>query len=136
VLLVIDVGNTRTKWALVDTAGRLQETEVCLNTDIAEAKFPVAQVTKVLIANVAGEAMAQQLSQLLSPLPVHFVTAKPAACGVKNLYAANLGVDRWASLVAAWHRTKHATVVVYACRWGIFRWHYHAGFALAPDIIK
>jgi type III pantothenate kinase len=114
VLLVIDIGNTRTKWALADTAGRLQESEVCLNTDLAQANFPIAQATKVLVANVAGEAMAQQLSQLLSPLPVDFVTAKPQACGVKNAYAANLGVDRWASLVAAWHRTKHATVVVNA----------------------
>ena len=113
-LLVIDVGNTRTKWALADDAGRLQESEVCLNTDIAQARFPIARVTKVLIANVAGEGLAQQLSQLLSPLPVHFVTTKPQACGVKNAYAANLGVDRWAALVAAWHRTKHATVVVNA----------------------
>jgi type III pantothenate kinase len=114
VLLVIDIGNTRTKWALADTAGRLQESEVCLNTDLAQANFPIAQATKVLVANVAGEAMAQRLSQLLSPLPVDFVTAKPEACGVKNAYAANLGVDRWAALVAAWHRTKHATVVVNA----------------------
>lgn len=113
-LLVIDIGNTRTKWAMADVAGRLQESEVCLNTDLAQANFPIAQATKVLVSNVAGEAMAQQLSQLLSPLPVDFVTTKPQACGVKNAYAANLGVDRWAALVAAWHRTKHATVVVNA----------------------
>ena len=113
-LLVIDIGNTRTKWALVDATGRLQESEVCLNTDIAQASFPIAQATKVLIANVAGEAMAKQLGQLLSPLPVHFVTVKTNACGVKNQYAANLGIDRWAALIAAWHRTKHATVVVNA----------------------
>ncbi len=113
-LLVIDIGNTRTKWAMADAAGRLQESEVCLNTELAQANFPKAQATKVLVANVAGEAIAQQISQLLSPLPIHFVTAKPQACGVKNAYAANLGIDRWAALVAAWHHTKHATVVVNA----------------------
>ncbi len=113
-LLVIDIGNTRTKWAIADAAGRLQESEVCLNTELAKANFPIAQATKVLVANVAGEVMAQQLSQLLSPLPVHFVTAKPQSYGIKNAYATNLGVDRWAALVAAWHRTKHATVVVNA----------------------
>ena len=113
-LLVMDIGNTRTKWALADAAGRLQESEVCLNTEISKANFSVAQATKVLVANVAGEAMAQQVSQLLSPLPVHFVTAKSQACGVKNQYADNLGIDRWAALIAAWHRTKHATVVVNA----------------------
>lgn len=113
-LLVIDIGNTRTKWALADTAGRLQETDVCLNEEITQANFPIKKASQVLVANVAGEAMAQQVSKLLSPLPVHFVTAKPNACGVKNLYAANLGIDRWAALVAAWHHTKHATVVVNA----------------------
>lgn len=113
-LLVIDIGNTRTKWALADAAGRLQETDVCLNEEIAEANFPVKQATQVLIANVAGETMAQQVSQMLSSLPMHFVTSKSNACGVKNLYAANLGIDRWAALVAAWHHTKHATVVVNA----------------------
>jgi type III pantothenate kinase len=114
VLLVIDIGNTRTKWALADAAGRLQETDVCLNQEIAEANFPVKQATQVLIANVAGQTMAEQVTQMLSSLPVHFVTAKSNACGVKNLYAANLGIDRWAALVAAWQHTKHATVVVNA----------------------
>lgn len=113
-LLVIDIGNTRTKWALADAAGRLHEPDVCLNIDIAQAHFPVAQASKVFIANVAGEVMAQQLGQLLKPLQVHFVTAGARACGVKNLYAANLGIDRWAALVAAWQYTKHATVVVNA----------------------
>jgi type III pantothenate kinase len=114
VLLVIDIGNTRTKWALVDSAGRLQETDVCLNIEIAKASFPIKKATQALIANVAGETMAQEVSQLLSPLPIHFATAKPSASGVKNLYAANLGVDRWAALIAAWYHTKHATVVVNA----------------------
>ena len=113
-LLLIDIGNTRTKWALADDAGKLLETEVCLNTDISKAKFPVKQATKAVIANVAGEAIAQQVAQLLEPLPMHFVTAKVQACGVKNKYAANLGIDRWAALVAAWQHTKHATVVVNA----------------------
>jgi type III pantothenate kinase len=113
-LLVIDIGNTRTKWALADDAGKLQEMEICLNADITKAKFPIKQSTKVIIANVAGEAIAQQVAELLAPLPVHFVTAKAQACGVKSKYAANLGIDRWAALVAAWQHTKHATVVVNA----------------------
>ena len=113
-LLVIDIGNTRTKWALADDAGILQDMEICLNADIEKAKFSVKQATKAVIANVAGDAIAQQITQLLAPLPVHFVTAKAQACGVKNKYAANLGIDRWAALVAAWQHTKHATVVVNA----------------------
>lgn len=117
-LLVIDIGNSRTKWALADGAGQLKEMEICLNTELdtelTKANFPIQLATKVVVANVAGAAIAQQITQLLGPLPVHFATAKPLACGVKNNYAANLGIDRWAALVAAWHITKHATVVVNA----------------------
>jgi type III pantothenate kinase len=115
-LLVVDIGNTRTKWALADKAGKLSVTEACLNADIA--KFSLAQVAqqvnRALIANVAGEAMAHQVTQLLAPLDVYFVTAKAQACGVTNRYSPTLGADRWAALAAAWHSTQQATVVVNA----------------------
>ena len=113
-LLVIDIGNTRTKWALTDDAGKLQETEVCLNTEICKANFPITKASKVFVANVAGDAMAQQICELLAPLQPQFAVAKSQACGVKSQYAANLGIDRWAALIGAWHNTQHATVVVNA----------------------
>ena len=112
--LVIDIGNTRTKWALADASGKLSPTEICLNANIANANFPIAQAKFVVIANVAGEVMAQQLNELLRPLEPHFISASAQACGVKNNYQNALGADRWAALVAAWRNTKHATVVVNA----------------------
>jgi type III pantothenate kinase len=113
-LLVIDIGNTRTKWALADDVGKLSAMEIYLNADIAKVKFPMKQAQKAVISNVAGEEMAQKISQLLVPLPLHFVKATKQACGVKNNYQTALGADRWAALVAAWHNTKHASVVVNA----------------------
>jgi type III pantothenate kinase len=113
-LLVIDIGNTRTKWALANDAGELSATEICLNTNIDKARFSTKQVSKVLISNVAGDAMAQQITQILSPMSVHFAAAKKQACGLTNQYENTLGTDRWAALVAAWKITKHATVVVNA----------------------
>ena len=113
-LLVIDSGNTRTKWALADDSGKLLPMETCLNENIAKANFPTAQAQSAVIANVAGEEMAQQLTQLLQPLELHFISASGQACGVKNSYQGTLGVDRWAAVVAAWRNTKHATVVVNA----------------------
>ena len=113
-LLVMDIGNTRTKWALTDSDGNLSPMDLCLNADIGHAKFPMLQVTKVLVSNVAGEQMANTIAQLFSALEVQFISAKNQACSVKNQYALNLGTDRWAALVAAWHHTKHATVVVNA----------------------
>ena len=113
-LLVIDSGNTRTKWALADNAGKLSPMEFCLNANIAKANFPTTQAQSAVVANVAGEAMVQQLTQLLQPLKAHFISASVQACGVKNSYQNTLGADRWAALVAAWRNTKHATVVVNA----------------------
>jgi type III pantothenate kinase len=117
-LLVIDIGNTRTKWALADDDGNLVEFEVCMNASIATSNLSAAakKADAALIANVAGKVMAQQVSQLLAPLAVNFLTASQQACGVTNGYAITekLGADRWAALVAAWQRTKHATVVVNA----------------------
>jgi type III pantothenate kinase len=112
--LVIDIGNTRTKWALADDAGKLSPMEICMNADIANANFPIADVQKAVISNVAGKKMAQQISTTLAPLELHFISANAQACGVKNRYESTLGTDRWAALVAAWRATKHATVVVNA----------------------
>ena len=126
-LLVIDIGNTRTKWALAGADGVLFAFEVCMNANIASSNLSAAaqKADSALIANVAGDAMAHQISQLLSPLAVNFLTPSAQACGVKNGYAetSKLGADRWAALVAAWNRTKHATVVV------------NAGTAITIDVL-
>ena len=126
-LLVIDIGNSRTKWALAGDDGNLSEFEVCMNAAIATSNLSTTaqKADSVLIANVAGEAMAKQITPLLKPLAVNFLIASEQACGVKNGYAetTKLGADRWAGLVAAWQRTKHATVVV------------NAGTAITIDVL-
>ncbi len=113
-ILVIDIGNTRTKWALADDRGQLSTMGVCLNTGIAQADLPIKQGQKAVIANVAGAQMAQQITQLLAPLETHFVKVTAEACGLKNNYTLTLGADRWAALVAAWHYHQQPSVVVSA----------------------
>lgn len=117
-LLVIDSGNTRTKWALVDSAGRMQAAEACMNADLNTSTLPQAaqKTSKVMVANVAGESIALQIAQLVAPLNTYFVVAKQRACDVVNQYeqAEKLGADRWAGLVAAWHMNQQATLVVNA----------------------
>jgi type III pantothenate kinase len=118
-LLVVDAGNTRTKWAHVDARGALTNPGGCANTEFSATAFKKALkgVSKVMIANVAGEGMQAKLSECM-PQRVQVVFVKPQAeaCNVTNRYAEveTLGVDRWASLVAAWHITGQPTVVVNA----------------------
>ena len=117
-LLVIDCGNSRTKWALVNSGGEMQSPVACFNSDLAasDLKQAAQKATKVLIANVAGERLAQQVTQIISPLSANFIVAKREACDVINRYeqAEKLGVDRWATLIAAWHINKQATLVINA----------------------
>lgn len=118
-LLVIDVGNTRTKWAKVNENGELQPVHACFNADItgSDLKRAIANVNKVVVSNVAGEAMAAQIVQAApAGLPVKFLRAQAQACGVVNRYqqVASLGADRWAAMIAAWHMHKQPTLLVNA----------------------
>jgi type III pantothenate kinase len=112
--LYIDIGNTRTKWALAADNGHLSPMQFCLNADIASAILPVDSVKKVVVSNVAGEGMAQHIRQLVAPLNPVWMQVRSKAAGVTNHYAPSLGTDRWAALVAAWHIHQTATLVVNA----------------------
>jgi type III pantothenate kinase len=117
-ILLIDIGNTRTKWGLLDDKNQLSSQGVCLNADIAHVNLATINakknVQKVFISNVAGLEMVQQVTQLLTPLEIQVLKVTPAAYGLKNNYAPTLGTDRWAALVAAWHHHQQACVVVNA----------------------
>ena len=125
-ILLIDVGNTRTKWALAsdtDVVHNNQTTAlsnfgVCMNTELALSSLQISaqNASKVVVANVAGEQMAQQLQQLLSPLAIQFIKPAFKACGVTNGYfePEKLGVDRFAALIAAWHLGQRSCLLVNA----------------------
>ncbi|MFT7228113.1 MAG: type III pantothenate kinase [Methylophilaceae bacterium] len=117
-LIVIDIGNTRTKWAALTSDGRLSEMQVTPNKTLAQSalKKQLAEAEKVVIANVAGDAT---IGQLLDVIPKHviatFVKATSEACHVINRYdSKKLGVDRWAAAVATWNQLKQPAIVVSA----------------------
>jgi len=117
-LIVIDIGNTRTKWAALNSNGRLSEMQMTPNKTLAQSalKKQLAEAEKVIIANVAGDAMA---GKLLDIIPKHvtatFVKVTSEACHVINRYdSTKLGVDRWAAAVATWNQLQQPAVVVSA----------------------
>ena len=120
-ILTIDAGNSRTKWALFDDAGEVAWQGVCLNADMASAAFlPDNQTaSRTIIANVAGASHAEKISARLQQFHInqpHWAKASAEACGLKNCYAQpeTLGIDRWAAMIAAWHRIQAPCVVVNA----------------------
>lgn len=117
-MLLLDVGNTRCKWAVVkdgawDRHGVVGNTEW---TALQQAFAALTQPNCILASNVAGEAMAQRLRAVCAAwkCPVEFVTARSEQCGVRNGYRQpeSLGSDRWAALIAAWNHVHGACLVV------------------------
>lgn len=108
-ILCVDIGNTRIKWArgALHSAGWL-ETGLCTHDvldDLKEQASRLGEQGQIWVSNVAGAARAEALCAALSTWSGSLFFAKSAAtcAGVNNLYAVpeSLGVDRWCSLIAA-----------------------------------
>ncbi len=131
--LLIDIGNSRIKWAQ-HTGANLHTFEACsysstsLNDSLKPAWSDLAKPDKVYVANVAGEKIAVEISDLLDSLwnitPV-FLAVEQEALGLTNAYddAGQLGIDRWLAMISAWNKY-HSLLCVVDC-----------GTALTLDVV-
>ncbi len=121
-ILVIDVGNTRLKWAWLTSTG-LSDQQAVVHRDAkpgiwTAALFETGQrPARVLISNVAGPAMGKTLAQLSKKMlhvDAEFVTAAQQYHGLTNGYLdpSLLGADRWLGLIGAWTLARSALCVV------------------------
>lgn len=115
--LLLDAGNTRLKWALVEN-GVWHEQGIVTYTDFASLAQAVKPGTRCYIASVARAQHEEQISKLLGPfaiIPV-WLRAEATFSDVRNSYAQpqQLGVDRWMGLIAARQRTPKPALVVSA----------------------
>jgi type III pantothenate kinase len=117
-VLLLDVGNSRCKWALVQDGAWVQQ-GASGNTEwsaLRQALSALPPPGRILVSNVAGAAMAQRLRAVCAEwqCPLEFVKASAGQCGVRNGYQQpeQLGSDRWAALIAAWHYVQGACLVV------------------------
>ncbi len=121
-ILLIDVGNTRLKWAWLTTSG-LSDQQAVVHRDVkpdlwTAALFDTSQKPeRVLVANVAGDAMAKNLTRLTKKtygLKIEFVTASRQFHELSNGYLdpSLLGADRWLAIIGAWTRAHSALCVV------------------------
>jgi type III pantothenate kinase len=121
-ILVIDVGNTRLKWAWLTSTG-LSDQQAVVHRDAkagiwTTALFESGQKPKrVLVSNVAGPVMAKTLTRLTKKVfrvNPEFVIAAQEFQGLTNGYLdpSLLGADRWLALIGAWTRVRSALCVV------------------------
>ncbi len=114
--LLIDAGNTRIKWALADGQVWLRSGILPVEqaVELSHQFAGLQGIRQVWVSNVAGEEIAQHIRDACVPAQPRFIAAREAQCGVRNGYSspAQLGSDRWAALIAAWHLVRGACLVV------------------------
>lgn len=130
-ILALDVGNSRTKWGIYGLDGhqvRQGNVDNAALAALASQRDAWANCRCAVVSHVAGENAIQPLRELLATLklPVRWVKATAAACGVTNRYALpqQLGSDRWAAAVAAWNLTQAPCIIA------------NAGTALTVDALS
>lgn len=117
-LLCVDCGNTRIKWGLrAGNEWRGQGALPVAQSNTLDAQVPEVP-TRVVACNVAGASVQHTVERVAArwAVPINWVQAQASQCGVRNGYTqpSQLGADRWAALVGAWHLQKSACVVVSA----------------------
>lgn len=117
--LLVDAGNTRIKWAIAaDGSGWLRSGVLPVEQagELPGIFADSHDIRQIWASNVAGEEVGRHIRSIGAglPLQVHFALARETQCGVRNGYAnaAQLGSDRWASLIAAWHMVRAKCLVV------------------------
>lgn len=119
--LLVDIGNSRVKWARLGPDGIVGEQSAAAYADWSVAQwhhalFRAGPADRVLAASVAEDSTDAALvaaAQLAGGRAVQFVATTREAAGVRNGYADPelLGVDRWVAVIGAYARVRGACVV-------------------------
>lgn len=119
--LLLDAGNTRIKWALVRDSDWIGTG--ALETASPEALADIWQTlpavpTRLAACNVAGDRVRNivEAAAARCGLVPRWLVSSEEAAGVSNAYdrVTQLGADRWAAALGAWHRCRAACVIVNA----------------------
>lgn len=118
--LVLDLGNSRCKWALANdglTPGGAFAYGENFALALDHAFSPLSRPAKVAAVSVAGIAHTDTLAQWVQRhwnLELQSIVTRVAQLGVSNSYKdpTRLGADRWAALVAAHARFASSVCVV------------------------
>lgn len=113
--LLIDIGNTRLKWAVISRAQSPDGVPLFLHQGSVshaemltlKAQWAVLPIARVLVSNVAGEQVEHELTLLLAScttaLKAERFMSSAEQSGLKNAYRQpnQLGSDRFASAIGA-----------------------------------
>jgi type III pantothenate kinase len=114
--LLIDIGNTKTKWMLRDNSG-IYKHDSFLTEDIDQDHFEFDEkIRKIVISNVAGFEKEAILKIKLKKFscPIEFIKTNKKLNHLINNYqdTTKLGIDRWLSALSVSHEIKHTAIIV------------------------
>ncbi len=115
--LLADCGNQYIKWRFGEQRGRFLSSPRELRHNLESHWGCLRAVDEICAANVAGPEVESAIAEFAFShwgAATRFIASSQHAAGVSNGYAdpGQLGADRWAAIVAAWHHTRQATVAV------------------------
>ena len=121
-ILLLDIGNTRIKWAQA-LNGALTPQQSLLHRDVPAQTWTKQlfrerfRPARLLVSNVAGDEMAATIRREAERswhVQPEFAAPSASAAGVTHAYPqpAFHGVDRWLALIAARHLTTNAACVI------------------------
>lgn len=118
-LLLVDVGNTRVKWAYAD-GGIISDVQARYhNGDAASAFIGTSgrRTDSIWVSDVTDKSSRAKLRSRLrgfGGVEPHFVASEASHMDLVNGYVQpeRLGVDRWLMLVAAWQEVRRPLCVV------------------------
>jgi type III pantothenate kinase len=122
-LLLIDAGNTRIKWAIAAPGAQLGAWTLAdavshAGLDAAAAVWRNAGVTRAIVSNVAGVAVRERIAQLLpGGVQVEWFASTDTRAGLRNGYRnpGQLGCDRFAAAIGARALAPGQDVIVATC---------------------
>ena len=119
-ILAVDAGNSRIKWGLHEASGWVNQSwiETSEAGRLSEVWNDLEQPAVLVASNVAGDDVAGELRNAARSLnaTLELIASRAQQCGVRSSYdePAQLGPDRWAALIGAWHLCGGPSVVVSA----------------------
>jgi type III pantothenate kinase len=124
-ILLVDIGNSRTKWSLRQDGAQQRGGVFAYDAPLFARTLDfewrgIAAPERILVSNVAGAGVADALYLWVQnkwKLHTEFAKSQKQAHGVTNSYARadRLGVDRWLAMIAARRRVPAAPVCVVDC---------------------
>jgi type III pantothenate kinase len=118
-IVAVDVGNSRIKWGVWEDEWSTRDSVPTAQLETLALEWErLAPPDAIHASSVAAPHVRQWMDGWAARrgIGIHWLSSRREQCGVRSAYRepTQLGSDRWASLIAAWHLVRSAALVINA----------------------